>query len=150
MVARTFLPCSKIVKKPLKLEYSQNPQTLGEHIRKKRIEGHQTQLDVAKFIGVDEDTITCWEVGRHSPQAQFYPLIIKYLGYYPFPHEMDSLVGKLLQARYCNGWTCRQIAKILGVDTATIRRWELKKSSINTKHHETIMDLWCKNQYLSN
>ncbi len=142
MVVRTFLPCSKIVKKPLKQTYPDNPQTVGEHIRKKRIDSNQTQLEVATIIGVDEDTITGWELGRYVPQVHFYPAIIKYLRYYPFDHETETIAGKLLKVRYCNGWSCKEYAKVLGVDTATVRRWELYKSDVNKRVHSKIMELW--------
>jgi len=130
------------VKKPPKQSYPDNPQTVGEHIRKKRIDSNQTQMEVSIIIGVDEDTITGWELGRYVPQVHWYPAIIKYLGYYPFDHETETISGKLLQVRYCNGWSCKELAIVLGVDTATVRRWELKKSIIHLKSHEKIIKLW--------
>lgn len=144
MVARTFLPSSKIVKKPLKHEYSYSPETLGEHIRKKRIEAGQSQRAVACIIGVTEDSITFWENGRSKPQVHHYPAIIAFLGYYPFSHETETVAGKLLRVRYHNGWSYKQIAIILGVDPATIRRWEFKKYPVDKRLHSKIINLWNK------
>ena len=142
MVVRTFLPYSKIVKKPRKQQYSINPQTLGEHIRKKRMQAWQTQKEVAAHMGVDEESIFGWETGKYMPQVQWYPRIFDYLGYYPFTYETDSIAGKLLQVRYCNGWSCKRYAEILGCDTATVRRWELGKSAVHIRVHELITRLW--------
>jgi len=142
MVVRTFLPFSKIVKKPQKQQYADNPQTLGEHIRKKRIEAKRTQLEVARIIGVDEETIYGWERGMYVPQVRSYPSIIAFLGYYPFIHETETIAGKLLQVRYCKGISCKEMAVVLGCDIATERRYELKKSAVNMKFHATIMKHW--------
>jgi DNA-binding transcriptional regulator YiaG len=128
--------------KPLKQSYPDNPQSVGEHIRKKRIDSNKTQLEVAIISGVDEDTITGWELGRYVPQVHWYPAVITYLGYYPFDHETETIAGKLLQVRYCNGWSCKEFAKVLGVDTATVRRWELRKSVVQPKSHQKIIKLW--------
>jgi DNA-binding XRE family transcriptional regulator len=155
MVVRTFLACSKIVKKPLKQSYPLHSKTIGEHIRKKRIDNKQTQLEVSMIIGIKENTLTTWEVGRWVPQVHHYPTIIEYLGYYPFVHETESIAGKLLQVRYCNGWSCKEYGEILVADTATVRRWELYKSPVHPRVHSTILGLWhiiptlIKNQYLS-
>jgi len=145
MVAGTFLPSSKIVKKPLKYAYSENPKTLGEHIRKKRIESHQTQSEVASLIGVDVDTITTWETARYKPQVRHYPAIIFFLGYYPFDHERESNVGKMLFIRYCYGWSRKQLAKVLDTDVALIRLWETKKKPVNPKYCDKLLDLFSKN-----
>jgi len=155
MVVRTFLPYSKIVKKPQKQQYADNPQTLGEHIRKKRIEARQTQLEVSQIIGVDEETVYGWERGMYVPQVRSYPGVIAFLGYYPFMHETESIAGKLLQLRYCKGFSCKQMALVLECDTATERRWELKKTAVNVMAHAKIVEYWsqllrsAKQQYRS-
>ena len=154
-MVRTFLSQSKIVKKPLNQNYPEQPQTIGEHIRKKRLDNRQTQLEVATQIGIKENTLTTWEVGRYVPQVHHYPAIIRYLGYYPFIHETDSIAGKLLQVRYSYGWSCKEFGDVVEADTATVRRWELYKSSVHVRVHNKILDLWnalpadLKQQYLS-
>jgi len=44
--------------------YPENPQTLGEHIRKHRMDSGLQIKQLAEQIGVDEMTIINWEVGR--------------------------------------------------------------------------------------
>jgi len=46
---------------PLKLK------TLGEKIRKHRMDLGLFQKDVARFVGVKTDTVTLWEKGRTKP-----------------------------------------------------------------------------------
>jgi len=46
------------VPKPLNINYPVNPSTIGEHLRKRRYDLSLTQVQVAKIIGVTEDSIT--------------------------------------------------------------------------------------------
>lgn len=155
MAVRTFLPYIKTVAKPAKQVYSLFPQTLGDHVRKVRIENGLSQKAVSKIFSVTEDCITFWENERSQPQVRYYPIIFHFLGYYPFAHETGSIAGKLKQVRYCNGWTRKVFANVLGVDVATVTRWEQRKSVVHSKMHATIMQLWlqlpdyAKQQYLS-
>ena len=56
-----------------------NPQTLGEKIRNRRLELGLLQKDVAKIIGVCEDSITGWENARVKPLVKYYPSISSFL-----------------------------------------------------------------------
>jgi len=55
-------------------------QTLGERIRKWRLEEGLFQRDLAKIIGVDEMTIVNWEKGRTKPIKQNLERLEKILG----------------------------------------------------------------------
>ena len=94
MLALTFLPNRKTVHVPPSKLIPLFPQTLGDFIRKKRVESLQLQSQVAQIIGVSEDTITNWETNRFIPQINLYPAIFQYLGYYPFTHEQKALEAK--------------------------------------------------------
>lgn len=133
MAVRTFLPQTKKVRKPLTHEYSLFPQTVGEHIRKIRIERGLSQGDVGKIIGVSDDTVTYWENGRSVPQVQYYPAIILFLGYYPFEHETQTIAGKLQQLINCNGWNHVACGKALGMDSGTVKRILKAKGTTTTK-----------------
>ena len=78
-----FSTLKKTLKRPFGSKYPLNPVTLGDHIRKRRIDLRMLQKDVANVIGVSEDCITNWENNRTIPQIQFMPKIIKFLGYNP-------------------------------------------------------------------
>ncbi|CAB9543810.1 hypothetical protein BROOK1789C_1216, partial [Bathymodiolus brooksi thiotrophic gill symbiont] len=55
--------------------------TLGDHIKKKRLESNKTQKDV----GTDNFTIVNWEKNstKNIP-AKYYPKIMEFLTYCPF------------------------------------------------------------------
>jgi DNA-binding transcriptional regulator YiaG len=116
--------------------------TLGEHIRKKRIEQGQFQKEVAELLGVSEDTVTFWEKNRYEPQVQHYPKIIAFLGYYPFNHETETLAGKLRQIRYCNGFDFKRCAALFRVSTDAVKRWERGRPIANPKLRNLIQAVW--------
>ncbi len=50
--------------------YPKHPKTLGERIRKTRMDKGWLQKDLAKHLGVCEDSITCWENDRSIPNQR--------------------------------------------------------------------------------
>jgi DNA-binding transcriptional regulator YiaG len=56
---RTFLSRSKTVKKPNVPQYNPHPQTIGERIRKKRIEKKLSQRQVAEQLNVSDSILDC-------------------------------------------------------------------------------------------
>jgi DNA-binding XRE family transcriptional regulator len=62
---------------------SQEPKTLGEHIRKCRLERHLLQTELAKRLGVNRVSVQNWERGVYEPNANVIPSIIEFLGYDP-------------------------------------------------------------------
>jgi DNA-binding transcriptional regulator YiaG len=130
------------VKKPNVPQYKSNPQTIGEHIRKKRIESSLLQKQVAAQFGISEDTLTYWENERSQPQVHHYPTIISFLGYYPFDHETDSIAGKLKQIRYCYGLNFKQCANRLAVSVDAVKRWEQGKPVAYPSTRKLIEDVW--------
>ncbi|MBD1363486.1 helix-turn-helix domain-containing protein [Mucilaginibacter sp. ZT4R22] len=139
---RNFLSRSKVVKKPNVPQYNPNPQTIGEHIRKKRIEGKLSQKAVADQLEVEENTITGWELERSQPLMKHYPAIIRFLGYYPFDHETDSLAGKLKHLRHCHGLSFKECARRLSISVDAAMRWERGKPVAYPSTRKLIIDLW--------
>jgi len=60
-------------------KYINDPVSLGEKIRNKRLELGWLQKELAIFIGVCEDSITGWENNRARPQKQSIPEISVFL-----------------------------------------------------------------------
>lgn len=110
-----------------------DPQTVGQHIRNKRIQTQLLQKDVAKIIGVSEDCITYWENGRSEPQIQFMPKIIEFLDYVPIEVDSATHRGKLLEYRMRQGLSQKRLGKLVGADANTIARWENGTSAIRSK-----------------
>jgi DNA-binding XRE family transcriptional regulator len=138
MEVRTFLPYCKVVKKPLSKAMPLHLITLGDHIRKKRIETNRMQQYVAQIIGVTEDCITNWENNRNQPQIHLYPAIINFLGYHPFTFDEVALAEKIKGFRYINGWTCEDFGEQIGVHGSTVSAWERQRTIPRKTHQERI------------
>jgi DNA-binding XRE family transcriptional regulator len=69
----------------------QNPHTLGDHIKKRRLELGLFQKDVALILGVDESSVTNWEKNRTKPMLHLFPKIIEFLGYVPMTSDSETL-----------------------------------------------------------
>jgi DNA-binding XRE family transcriptional regulator len=136
------LPFYRYERTVAKYRYPSIPKTLGEHIRKARIERGLLQRKVAEVLAVCEDSVTHWETNYSAPQIHCYTSIIQFLGYYPFSHETDSLSGKLQQLRHCRGYSYKQLGISLDVDGSTARSWELEKHKPNTLKQSLIIQLW--------
>ena len=112
---------------PLKSIVLDETSSIGLHIKKKRLDLKLLQKDVALLVGVTEESIMHWETGRFPPQLQFYPGIIKFLGYNPFAVETETLGGKVKNYRFLKGISHKKMGKLVGVDGATISTWETGK-----------------------
>jgi ribosome-binding protein aMBF1 (putative translation factor) len=55
-------------------------RSLGERIKKWRVEQGLFQVDLAKMLGVNEMTIVNWEKGRTKPIKQYLERLEKILG----------------------------------------------------------------------
>jgi len=119
-----FCDVTLSAKKPLTEAYPKTVQTIGDHLRKKRLDLKVFQRDVAKRLGVTTSTITNWEKNRGGPALRLIPKIITFLGSDPFPQAVSSLRGKILQYRWTQGLTIKKLAGILGIDPTTLARWE--------------------------
>ena len=123
------------------LTYPERPVTIGEHIRRKRMDLKLFQADLAKLFGVCEDSITGWESGRSVPLIQFYPELIQFLGYYPLPFETESLGGRINKFRFENGLSHKKLGKMMGVDATTIGAWETNKHVPNNAKLKRLEEL---------
>jgi len=59
------------------------PQTLGEQIKKHRLELHWLQSDVAAKIGISSASVSNWERGITPPSRRMTKKIREFLGYTP-------------------------------------------------------------------
>lgn len=60
--------------------YPVRPKTIGEKLKKKRLDMGLYQKDVAKMLDVDVNTVTNWEKGRCRPSKALLEKIGLYLG----------------------------------------------------------------------
>lgn len=122
-------------------DFNANPQTLGEHLRKRRRELRLFQKDVAVRIGVNEWTYHNWETDQCLPAIRMMPRILAFLEYYPFPAPQTA-GERLLAVRRYLGLSRNTMAKRLSVDEATVMRWEQGFSSPTKRHDQQLSQLF--------
>ena len=73
------------------------PQTLGEHVRHRRLELKFSQRQAAARLRVNPWTVLNWEKNHTEPPIEAMPAIFGFLGYNPFP-EPTTLPERLREA----------------------------------------------------
>jgi len=86
-------------RKPPNTTYPQQLKTLGDHLRKRRLELELFQKDVARILGVNDSTITNWELNHNFPELRYIPAIIDFLGYWPFDTQAENLGQRIIAKR---------------------------------------------------
>lgn len=114
------------IKIPLKIpappELTQEPVTLGDHLRRRRLELGLYQKDVAEQIGVTTSTIWNWENGWSSITLSCMPKVIEFLGYNPIPYPED-LMGRLAWYKLVKGLSLEQLGAEMGRDPEQLADW---------------------------
>ena len=101
-------------------------KTVGDHIRKRRLGLKMLQKDVAEQLGVGKTSVFNWEGNASSPDIQYMPAIIDFLGYDPLP-TANTLAEQLVRKRTSLGLSQKESAERLGVDPGTLAKWEQGK-----------------------
>jgi len=73
----------KIPKKVPQNGYLANPLTIGEHIRKARIDRNLFQEAVAALFPISESALSKWENNKAVPSKAHMPCVISFLGFDP-------------------------------------------------------------------
>lgn len=60
-----------------------DPKTIGEHLKKHRLQRRLLQNQVAKLLGVNRGSVQNWELGIYEPSDIFVAKIVSFLGYDP-------------------------------------------------------------------
>jgi transcriptional regulator with XRE-family HTH domain len=109
--------------RPLPSSYPQVLATIGDHLRKRRLDLGLLQREVAERLGTDPCTITSWELNRTTPALRFLPGIVRFLGYAPW--NAGASIGEcLLALRRERGLSQAAFARLVGVDPGLLSRWE--------------------------
>ena len=114
-------------KKPLPSTYPRTLKTLGDHLRKRRLDLKLLQKEVAQRLGVGESSIYNWENNLTKPALRYIPKIIEFLGYTPFDTSTLSVGEKIVAYRRLLGLSQKRFAHYLGIDPTTLGRWEKNK-----------------------
>jgi len=94
-----FLPFARVSLKSLIVKpYDFVPISVGDHIRKRRLELGLLQKEAALQIGVNPWTVLNWEKSHTEPPVSAMRAILQFLGYDPCP-EPRTLPERLLAKR---------------------------------------------------
>jgi transcriptional regulator with XRE-family HTH domain len=140
----SWLKChvTLLAKKPPSGAYPVSLTTLGDHIRKRRLDAKLLQKEVAATLGVDTMTVNNWERNRCRPRLYLFLKIIQFLGYTPFPNNEESTLGEAIKAyRLRHGLSQKKMARALGIDPTTLARWEKTKTTPSKKLGRRLSDL---------
>ena len=100
-------------------------KALGDHIRKKRIELGLLQREVADLLGADPQSVNAWERNYREPVLHRLPAIAAFLGYdLEAPAANAPLGVRIASRRRRLGLSQKRLAELLGIDEATVRKWE--------------------------
>ena len=123
-----MLPLRLVGSKPRSCAYPKELKTLGDHIRKRRLDLGLLQRDVAERVGAAVASLWVWENECREPELKFMPAIIAFLGDDPRP-DAEMLGERLVRYRVGKGWSQKRLAEALRVDPTTLSRWERKEKS---------------------
>lgn len=80
MDALPFSVVNKRVAMPLPKSYPRELKTIGDHIRKRRMDLSLLQKEVSGILGVTEECFGLWELGKDAPRIKYMPKSIAFLG----------------------------------------------------------------------
>jgi DNA-binding transcriptional regulator YiaG len=89
---------TRITRQPFSLHFSRtrlypaNPKTLGEHLRKRRVDLALSMPKLALLLGfgISDTAIEKWEINENRPTEPYRSRIIKFLGFDP---ELENPTG---------------------------------------------------------
>ena len=98
-------------------------RSVGDHLRRRRLDLGFGQRTVARQLGVREETVRLWETGRARPLPRNYGQIVRFLGKDPEPAG-DGLGERLRAWRRRQGLTQARLAADLGLDERAVTDFE--------------------------
>lgn len=113
------------------------PQTVGEHIKRKRLADGLTQKQAGILIGVDAYTVLNWEKGKTTPSPKDFPRIVHFLGYVPLPQPV-TLAERLYYVRRIKGWSIKEAGHAAGIHEETWGYWERGQNPPQKRMRERI------------
>ena len=116
--SKTSLRFRNLIHKGFKI----NPESLGQHLRSKRLLLNLTQAQVAEQLGTIREQYERWERDEIAPVASFWPRLLRYFGKYPL--AVTSPADWVLQARRVNGLSQFAFGRAIEVIAKTVRQWE--------------------------
>ena len=103
--------------------YPPGPKTLGDHLRKVRMDRGLRHDEVARELGVSRATLFNWEGNHTRVQTRFMPQVVAFLGYDP-REEAGQIGDRIRMLRERQGLSQVALARKLGLNPSTVVAWE--------------------------
>ena len=118
--------------------YPYYPKTLGDCLRKRRLDLNLTQKQLAEdILHTSASNIRNWEANRYQISLQFKQKVYEFLGIRPC--NVSSPIGKRLKERREHlGLSLKKLSMLLGADPDTIANWENELREPSSRHLERI------------
>jgi transcriptional regulator with XRE-family HTH domain len=107
-------------------------------LKNRMIELGLTQGQVASLFNTDSDLIYMWEKNMVKPTVKRFPVIIQFLGYFPFEVDTSTLGGQIKEYRYVNGLSQEEMAAYVGIDECTLQWYENGKRIPQERNKERV------------
>jgi len=122
------LPCCHVTLSVTRRDSRVRPavlESLGEHIRERRLDRGLQKKQLARQFSVDETTIHNWEDRGIVPAIRFMPRIHQFLGYDPTDGRSPESLPETIKAHRTKlGLSQKRLAVLLGMDKSTLAGWE--------------------------
>jgi len=98
------------------------------------------QKDAAAQMGINETTIANWLKQRAVLALRLWLQVIQFLGHDPRAAS-DDIGLALVRCRQGRGVSQKELTARLGVDPATLARWERGERQPTGRYHQRVEDL---------
>ncbi len=103
--------------------YPFDPITIGDHLRKKRLDLGLLRKHVAARLNTSIDCTRNWENTWNEPDLGAMPKIIEFLGYCPYDSALPIYEKLVIWRKHC-GLSQKAMARLVGIDPSTLGRLE--------------------------
>lgn len=112
--------------------YPKNPKSIGEIIRKARMDKGLQTKELAQALEVSPDSVINWELRGRKPRYRHIGMLEKILGinlpvsllYKGYPAKAETISQKIKRKRLELSLSQKELARMLGVNKDTIKDWE--------------------------
>lgn len=104
--------------------YPRELKTLGDHIKKARLDRGLSQDELARALGVSGSSVMNWERNATEVATRFLPKVTAFLGYDPREARSDHLGERIRTLRERQGLSQEGLAAKLGLNPSTVNAWE--------------------------
>ena len=113
------------------------PQTIGDHIKARRLALELRQKEAAAQLGTDQWTLINWEKNRTQPAVSSYPAVVAFLGYVPAPAP-ETIAQRIRARRRGLGLSINQVAEAHDVDPTAWGNWENGGTILRRDHRRLV------------